>query len=123
LQISQLKECSTPHGVREQLDALPRDLHETYDRILFKVDEADRTDTRTFLRWLCFSVREMSLSEIAEAVVVDIDAENGPRYEPLRRYWDQKDVLAKCSGLVTESRGMITFNGTSIFPEKGNRIY
>jgi hypothetical protein len=91
----------------KQLNSLPSGLYETYDRILSKVNKADRGDTKMFLRWLCFSTRPMTLSQIAEAVVVDFDAETGPHYKPSRRYWDNRDVLEKCSGLVIESEGMI----------------
>jgi hypothetical protein len=75
---------------------------------LSKVDnEADRTDTRTFLRWLCFSVHPMGLAEIAETITVDLDRKDGPQYIPAHRYWNQRDVLEKCAGLITESEGMI----------------
>jgi hypothetical protein len=87
----------------KQLNSLPSGLYETYDRILWNVNEADHDDIKIFLRWLCFSTRPMTLSQIAEAVVVDFDTENGPRYKPSRQYWDKRDVLEKCSGLVIES--------------------
>lgn len=49
----------------------------------------------------------MTLAEIAEAIVVDLDTENGPQYIRSRRYWDKRDVLEKCSGLISESEGMV----------------
>lgn len=97
----------------KQLDSLPEGLYETYDRILLKID--DRTDTKIFLQWLSFSTRPMTLAEIAEAVVVDFNTENQPRYMPSRRYWDKRDVLEKCSGLITESEG--------IFQQVDNTMY
>jgi hypothetical protein len=89
-----------------QLRNLPTGLYETYNQILLKVNKPGRNDTKTFLRWLCFSVRPMTLAEIAEAVMVDLDAKGGPQYTPSRRYFDKKDVLNKCSSLIIESEGM-----------------
>lgn len=105
----ELKKCSTRRSVMSQLDDLPKGLYDTYDRILSKIDnQANRTDAKTLLRWLCFSVRPMKLVEIAETVAVDFDMENGPQYSPAHRYWDEQDVMEKCAGLITESsEGMI----------------
>lgn len=64
-------------------------------------------ETKTFLRWLCFSVRPMRLAEIAETVVIDSDAKTEPRCTLAHRYWDERDVLGKCSALITEYKGMI----------------
>ncbi|KAF8196089.1 ectomycorrhiza-induced ankyrin-domain/NACHT-domain-containing protein [Pholiota molesta] len=115
LQLMELKKCSNYRSVLNQLENLPKGLYETYDRILSKVDnEADRTDTRTFLQWLCFSVRPMSLAELAETIAMDFDMEDGPQYIPAHRYWDQRDVLEKCAGLITESEGQVKLAHFSI---------
>ena len=65
-------------------------------------------DTKTFLQWLSFSAHPMSLEEISEAVVVDFKSEDGPKYTPQRRYFNKRHVLKKCSGFITESKGMIS---------------
>jgi hypothetical protein len=106
LQLMELQTCSNPHTARKQVVTLPKGLHETYDRILLKVNEMDHTDTQTFLRWLCFAVRPLRLSEIAEAISVHFDPENDPHFSPSHRYWNNQDVLKKCSGLIIESEGM-----------------
>jgi hypothetical protein len=104
LQLMELKKCPNRRSVMSQLDSLPKGLYETYDQILAKIDEqADHT--KTFLRWLCFSIRPMTLAEMSETIVVDLDAADGPRYTPDNCYWDARDVLVKCSGLITESYG------------------
>jgi hypothetical protein len=100
----ELKKCPNRRSVMSQLDNLPKGLYETYDRMFSKIDEqADHT--KTFLRWVCFSVRPMNLTEISETVVVDLHTADGPRYMPDNHYWDARDVLVKCSGLITESEG------------------
>ena len=53
-----------------------------------------------------FSTRPMTLKEIAETVVVDFEAASCPMYDSKRRYRNERDVLEKCSGLLTESEGM-----------------
>ncbi|KAF8199449.1 ankyrin repeat-containing domain protein [Pholiota molesta] len=102
LQLMELKKCPNRRSVMSQLDSLPKGLYETYDRILSKIDEQP-DHTKTFLRWLCFSVRPMKLTEISETIVVDLNTADGPRYMPDNRYWDVRDVLMKCSGFITES--------------------
>ncbi|KAF8196084.1 ectomycorrhiza-induced ankyrin-domain/NACHT-domain-containing protein [Pholiota molesta] len=115
LQLMELKKCSNHRSVLNQLENLPKGLYETYDRILSKVDnKADCTDITTFLRWLCFSVRPMYLAEIAETVTVDFDMEDGPQYVPAHRYWNERDVLEKCAGLITESEGEVKLAHFSI---------
>ena len=92
----------------KQLQNLPKGLYETYDQILLKIDDlGDRMDTKTFLQWLSFSARPMSLREISEAVVVNFESEDGPEYTPERRYFNKRDVIRNCSGFIIESEGMI----------------
>lgn len=60
-----------PKRLGEALTALPRTLDETYERMLVRIGEMDRTDALTALRWLTFGHRPLTLSEIADASVVD----------------------------------------------------
>jgi hypothetical protein len=111
----ELKKCSNRRSVMGRLNNLPQGLFETYDRILSKINNpTDGTDTKTFLRWLCFSARPLKLVEIAETVVVDFNTENGPEYSSAHQYWDPQDVLEKCAGLIAESdEGIILFDTTN----------
>jgi len=56
----------------------------------------------------------MSLEEISEVVVVDLESEDGPKYTPKRRYFDKRDVLKNCLGFITECEGMIKLAHFSI---------
>ena len=105
LQLSELKKCSSARALRDQLNALPKDLYETYDRILVRMDKSYYSDVKTFLCWFAFCTRPMTLEEIADAVAIDFDSGDVPVHTPDKRYVDPKDVLEKCSGLVIESRG------------------
>jgi hypothetical protein len=89
----------------QQLENLPEGLDEIYKRILKAIDGKYRVDTMTFLQWLAFSKRPMGIAEVAEAISVDFDLDDGPSFIPTKRYLDPRDVLGRCSGLVSESEG------------------
>lgn len=57
------------------------------------------------LHWLAFSARALSLQELSEVVSVDLDADEGPSYDPGLKFGDPRSALAVCSGLVTETEG------------------
>ena len=106
LQLMELKKCRTRKAIREQLQNLPEGLDETYDRILLGVDKKDCGYTRTFLVWLCFAVRPMTLVELAATITVDLAAESGPQLECENEIQDISDVLKMCSSFVIESECM-----------------
>jgi hypothetical protein len=39
----------------------------------------------------------MAIAEVAEAITVDFDLEDGPVFIPTKRYTDPRDVLVRCS--------------------------
>ena len=106
LQVTELAKCSSPDETIKQLATLPKGLGEIYERILTKIDEKHRADARTFLLWLAFSKRPMTILEIAETITVDFTSEEGPVFNLSKRYTDPRHVLMRCSSLVTESNGM-----------------
>jgi hypothetical protein len=89
----------------QQLETLPEGLDDIYKRILRAVDGKYRADTMTFLQWLAFSRRPMTIIEVAEAITVDFNLEDSPVFISTKRYTDPRDVLVRCSGLVSESEG------------------
>ena len=107
-----MEKCSNRLALRKQLNALPKDLDETYDCILTRLDERYRWDVRTFLCWFAFSTRPMTLEEIAETVAIDFDSGDVPEYHGEGRYEDPKDVLEICSGLIIETDGKTQSNST-----------
>ncbi|KAF7986925.1 hypothetical protein HWV62_12719 [Athelia sp. TMB] len=105
LQITDLQHCLNLREVREQLDALPRDLEGTYERILTK--SRRHRDLLQILHWLAFSARDLSVEEISEVVSVHLDATGGPVFDSDLRYGDPKIALIVCSGLVIETNGIV----------------
>ena len=106
LQLAELEKCSSTNEITERLAELPKGLDEIYSRTLKKIDEKHRADTKTFLQWLAFSKRPMKIAEIAETVTVDFASEDDPVFRSTRRYFDPRDVLVRCSSLISESDGV-----------------
>ena len=107
LQLLELKECRTKTDLKKQLANLPQGLDKTYDRILIGIKEKDHYYAKTFLQWLCFAVRPLTLGELAATAAVDLSAENGPEYTSDNELQDIKDVLKICSSFAVESEGMV----------------
>ena len=105
LQLAELEKCSSRYEIDKQLAELPDGLDEIYNRILKKIDKKHRADTRTFLQWLAFCKRPMTIEEIAETITAEFSSENGPVFNQDKRYADPRDVLVRCSGFVSESKG------------------
>ena len=103
LQLADLVKCSSMDEITKQLEKLPKGLDKIYKQILMKIDEKHRADVRTFLQWLAFSKRPMSIIEIAETITVDFTSENGPVFNWKKRYADPQDMLVRCSSLVDVS--------------------
>jgi hypothetical protein len=105
LQLAELEKCSSRREIVKQLAELPKGLDEIYNRILKNIDEKHRADTRTFLQWLAFCKRPMTIKEIAETITVDFSSEKCPVFDQDKRYADPRDVLVRCSSFVSESEG------------------
>ncbi|KAI5357718.1 Putative NACHT nucleoside triphosphatase, heterokaryon incompatibility [Septoria linicola] len=98
-QLQELKKLKStkPKRLSEALTTLPRTLDETYERMLVRIEEMDRTDALTALRWLAFSHRPLTLGELVDASVTDpsgegeVDSDNRGGVE---------DVLAMLSDLI-----------------------
>ena len=104
LQLAELEKCSSRYEINKRLTELPKGLDEIYSRILKNIDKNHRADTRTFLQWLAFCKRPMTIEEIAETITVDF-SENCPVFHQDKRYADPQDVLVRCSSFVSESEG------------------
>lgn len=65
----------TPTDIREALDSLPRGLEETYRRILLAIDKEKREAevARRALTWLIATFSPLRLSQILEALSIDLN--------------------------------------------------
>jgi len=98
-QLEALRQCTKPAAIRRALASLPKDLDETYNRILLRIEGDDECykDAFAVLQWLAVAARPPTLYELAEVIAISpgcavIDDEN--------RLFDAKELLSICSGLV-----------------------
>ena len=110
LQLNEFKKCWNKADLKKQLTNLPQGLDKTYDRILLGINEKDHGYAKTFLQWLCFAVRPLTLKELATTAAVDLCAENGPEYNSDNELQDITSVLKICSSFIMESDGMVWNN-------------
>ena len=68
-----LAECSNLSELRKALHSLPATLEETYIRILPCIRRESRSDVVKLLQWLAFSVRPLTLLEMAEVFAIHRD--------------------------------------------------
>lgn len=76
---------------------LPETLDATYERILQAIDAEDREHAYRALELLAFSKRPLRVEEAAEAIVIVPGCKS---FDPDDRFFDPKDVLSICAGLV-----------------------
>jgi ankyrin repeat protein len=105
-QLETLKECLKVRDIRETLRSLPKTLDETYERILTSINEKYQNEAISALIWLTFSQRELSILELAEAVIVK--PKSDPCFDPDDRYEDPCDFLNVLTSLVTLSSDNVT---------------
>jgi hypothetical protein len=105
LQIKELQGCPSQRDLEDQLEALPHDLDQVYDRIISGIDKKYREDALKILQWLSFSVRPLTLTEVAQVVGVVPDADQGLRFDSSRIFINPRWVLMICSSLVIETDG------------------
>ncbi|KDR66356.1 hypothetical protein GALMADRAFT_81038, partial [Galerina marginata CBS 339.88] len=105
LQLAELENCSSEDEITQQMKDLPEDLDDIYERMLKAIHGKHRADVMTFLEWLSLSSRPMKVAEIADAITVDLSSQDEPVFKKSKRYRDPWDMLKRCSGLVTESKG------------------
>ena len=87
------------YGLRKKLASLPKDLDETYHRILDSIDEDYQQDALKILQWLTCSARPLRLEEVAEVIAIDL--KESPRFNPDKRYPEPEDIWTICSSLIS----------------------
>ncbi|KAJ9220414.1 hypothetical protein DTO169C6_7303 [Paecilomyces variotii] len=97
-QLDILRTCLSPSAVHKALQSLPKDLDETYDRILCSIEEESRSIAFTALQFLTFSTRPVTLAELAEIIAIKPGTSI---FVEIDRLFDPSDVLVVCSSLVS----------------------
>ncbi|OJD13832.1 hypothetical protein AJ78_05755 [Emergomyces pasteurianus Ep9510] len=97
-QLDELSRLRTDGAIKSALCALPRDLDETYERILSRISEPDIPLARQALLWLSHANRPLTLSELAEGAVLQ---PNMITLEPEDKLRDPEDILEVCGSLIS----------------------
>lgn len=84
--------------LRDALASLPVGLDGTYGRVLHAVKPRHKDYAVRALRWLAFSQRPLTLSEVAEAIA--IDPERRPSFDRAEMLKRLEDILKICPSLV-----------------------
>ena len=102
-QLDTIIKCQNLRSVRRALNALPKDLNETYARILLKISEREETASvaEKILRWLVGSMRPLGLLELEEAIMIEPGTlELNEELRPLGS--GTAGILVSCGSLVEE---------------------
>jgi ankyrin repeat protein len=116
-----LRHCLAP-SLRDQLNALPKSLDATYERVLDEIHSTNQgRHAHRLLQCLTVAMRPLRVEELAEVLAFELDTTGGeiPRYHPDWRWEDQEHaVLSACSSLITivnsENSRVIQFSHFSV---------
>ncbi|KAL5002549.1 hypothetical protein BDV10DRAFT_191363 [Aspergillus recurvatus] len=97
-QLIELKKAKNQIQLDKCLHSLPRDLDETYERILCSIDEMYTEDVRRILTVLCVAKRPLTVKELVDAHAVDLT--EPPHLDREGRSYDQDDLIDICLGLI-----------------------
>ncbi|KAJ5781180.1 hypothetical protein N7457_006340 [Penicillium paradoxum] len=102
-QFNALRKVHTGNQLDKCLQSLPRDLDQTYARILCNIDEDYVEDVRRILTILSVSTRPLAVEELIDAHAVDLT--DPPRLDRDGRSYDQEGLIDICLGLVEIATG------------------
>lgn len=92
--------------LEQKLERLPHDLNASYEKILACSEYPE--DLKRLLQCLAYSMRDMTVEEIAEVVTINFPNRGSdlPAFKSTRRYEYADEVLNICYGLVVEFQGI-----------------
>ena len=101
-QLDTISKCTTENAIELALTVLPKDINETYERILLKIireGEEIANAAEKILMWLVGAMRPLHLLELEEAMMIE------PGRKELNmssRLIDPTDILTICGSLVED---------------------
>ncbi|EXL65535.1 hypothetical protein FOPG_18241 [Fusarium oxysporum f. sp. conglutinans race 2 54008] len=98
-QLESLARCLSPKAIMIALRSLPRDLNETYRRMVQNIPSEYKSSAIRLLQFLVYTKRSLTLAEAIEVIATEIDRE--PRgFDVDGRLSLKADVLRYCPSLV-----------------------
>ena len=101
-QLDTISKCRTESAIEAALGTLPKDLNETYKRILLKIlNEGEETAkiAEKILMWLVGAVQPLGLPELEEAIMIE---RGNKELNTSLRLIDPTNILTICGSLVEE---------------------
>ena len=99
-QLDSLARCRHEAAMEEALASLPRNLEDTYRRMIECIPAELKTDALRLLQFLVHSKRPLKLAEAKEVIATQID-DKSRGFDIKRRLFCDTDVLDYCPSLVT----------------------
>ncbi|KAL8392111.1 hypothetical protein RB599_004859 [Gaeumannomyces hyphopodioides] len=99
-QMDTLAKCLSPAAVEEALRTLPKDLSETYDRMIQSIPADLKADAMRLLHFLVHSFQPLELDQAIDILATHVEGES-PGFDPKRRVFHDSAVLQHCPGLVS----------------------
>ncbi|KAJ5706534.1 NACHT nucleoside triphosphatase [Penicillium malachiteum] len=99
-QLDSLAQCHHEEDIEDALVSLPRNLSETYERMIKSVPTVLKNDAIRLLQFLVHSKRPLKLAEAKEVLATRVKGES-QRFNIKRRLFCETDVLRYCPSLVT----------------------
>ncbi|KAJ5318963.1 Pfs NACHT and Ankyrin domain protein [Penicillium brevicompactum] len=99
-QLNSLARCHSQYTMEKALETLPRDLNETYERMLAGIPTELAIDALRLLQFLVHTAHPLTVDQAKEVIATQID--NQPRgFDTNSRPFSDIDVLNYCPSLVT----------------------
>ncbi|KAL7768544.1 hypothetical protein ACKLNR_002845 [Fusarium oxysporum f. sp. zingiberi] len=99
-QMDDLAICLHPKMIKSALDGLPRNLAETYERMLQSIPENLAKSAKRLLLFLIHSPRPLTLEDAKEVIATNIDV-NPPSFDTECRVFEDQLVLQYAPGLIS----------------------
>ncbi|KAF6806492.1 NACHT and ankyrin domain protein [Colletotrichum plurivorum] len=99
-QIESLAGCPSRRALRNNLNMLPRDLSETYGRILRSIPQEFEEKSMRLLQFLVYSKKPLTLEQGVEVIATNFDEET-PHFDVDSRLFINTDILRHCPSLVS----------------------
>ncbi|KAG2076221.1 hypothetical protein BDR04DRAFT_1090139 [Suillus decipiens] len=115
-QLDVIVACKTPGSIRKALDDLPAGLDETYDRIIFSIEEKWKDDgpiAQRCLLLLAGAFIPLTLDQLNEAMMIEVGR---PSLNEDLRVMDTMDIIAACGSLVAynANTGIVSLSHYSV---------
>ena len=101
-QFQDLCEAESDHGIRRVLKNLPRSLSETYDRLLGRIEGAERREMiERMFKWVLCARQPLHVDELREGIAFTLDDEA----------WDGEKVVTDFRRLVRACGNLVVIDG------------